>query len=68
MKCEHCQQREAVVHITRIVQAIALTINLCEACSATDDQNGPSTSGWTDYGKGHVVFQCEDPTQQDPMK
>ena len=34
MVCEHCQQREAVIHLTQIVDNSVTTMHLCEPCAA----------------------------------
>jgi protein arginine kinase activator len=34
MVCEHCKQREAVIHLTQIVDNSVTTMHLCEACAA----------------------------------
>ncbi len=34
MKCEHCSEREAVIHLTQIVNNSVTTMHLCEPCAA----------------------------------
>lgn len=34
MRCENCQEREAEVHLTQIVDNEMTTVHLCEACAA----------------------------------
>jgi len=41
MQCENCGEREAVIHLTQIVDNAVTTMHLCEACAA---QKGVETS------------------------
>lgn len=34
MRCEHCREREAVIHLTQIQNAQVTTLHLCEPCAA----------------------------------
>lgn len=34
MRCEHCREREAVIHLTQIVNNSVTTSHLCEPCAA----------------------------------
>jgi protein arginine kinase activator len=34
MLCDHCQSRDAVVHLTRIVEQEVTQVHLCEQCAA----------------------------------
>jgi protein arginine kinase activator len=34
MLCDHCQERDAVVHLTRIVDNAVTQVHLCEKCAA----------------------------------
>ncbi|MCU0615668.1 MAG: UvrB/UvrC motif-containing protein [Gemmatimonadaceae bacterium] len=34
MLCDHCQERDAVVHLTRIVDNAVTQLHLCEKCAA----------------------------------
>jgi len=34
MQCEHCHEREAVIHLTQIQNAQVTTLHLCDACAA----------------------------------
>lgn len=34
MLCENCEEREAVIHLTQIVNNSVTTMHLCEACAA----------------------------------
>ncbi|HEX7050069.1 MAG TPA: UvrB/UvrC motif-containing protein [Longimicrobiales bacterium] len=34
MRCDHCEQNEAVIHLTQIVNNQMSTFHLCEACAA----------------------------------
>ena len=41
MLCEHCKERDAVVHLTRIVENTVTQLHLCEKCAA---EKGVETS------------------------
>jgi len=34
MRCENCGEREAVIHLTQVVDATITTLHLCEQCAA----------------------------------
>ena len=34
MSCEQCREREAVIHLTQIVNEQVTTLHLCERCAA----------------------------------
>jgi protein arginine kinase activator len=34
MLCDHCRERDAVVHLTQIVEAAVTQLHLCEKCAA----------------------------------
>jgi protein arginine kinase activator len=34
MKCEHCGEKDAVIHLTQIVNNAVTTMHLCESCAA----------------------------------
>jgi protein arginine kinase activator len=34
MRCEHCREREAIIHLTQIQNAQVTTLHLCEPCAA----------------------------------
>lgn len=34
MQCDNCQQREAAIHLTQIVDNAVTTVHLCEQCAA----------------------------------
>jgi protein arginine kinase activator len=34
MRCEHCHEREAIIHLTQIQNAQVTTLHLCEPCAA----------------------------------
>jgi len=59
MLCEKCHKREAIVHITGVIDGQAKTQNLCAPCSEEISKDSPKdirTSGWTSYGPGDVRF------------
>ncbi|MCI0433025.1 MAG: UvrB/UvrC motif-containing protein [Gemmatimonadetes bacterium] len=64
MLCDHCQQNEAIIHLTQIVDNQMTTKHLCEACAAdkglqpgTGAVNVPLTDFLSQVGK-----QTPDPT------
>ena len=34
MRCDHCHEREAVIHLTQIADDLAVQLHLCEKCAA----------------------------------
>ena len=42
MKCEQCGDREAVIHLTQVVEGEARTVGLCEECAAEKGIQTPS--------------------------
>jgi protein arginine kinase activator len=45
MRCQHCDERDAVVHLTQIIENQVTTMHLCEACAAEKgiESSGPGT-------------------------
>ena len=44
MTCDQCHEREAVVHLTQIVDAEVTTLHLCEQCAAEKGIETPARS------------------------
>ncbi len=42
MSCEQCREREAVIHLTQIVNEQVTTLHLCERCAAEKGVESPS--------------------------
>lgn len=42
MTCDQCHEREAVVHLTQIVDAEVTTLHLCERCAAEKGVEAPA--------------------------
>ena len=34
MRCDHCHEREAVIHLTQLAEDQAVQVHLCEKCAA----------------------------------
>jgi len=45
MRCEHCHEREAVIHLTQIQNAQVTTLHLCDACAAEKGVETGAPSG-----------------------
>ena len=43
MSCDQCREREAVIHLTQIVNEQVTTLHLCERCAAEKGVESPST-------------------------
>lgn len=43
MKCEMCDEKEATIHLTQVVDGVVKKVHLCEACAAKSgfDVHGP---------------------------
>lgn len=50
MRCDQCQEREAVVHLTQIAQEQIVTQHLCERCAAEKGVESPASLGKTPVG------------------
>ena len=44
MSCEQCHEREAVIHLTQIVNEQVTTLHLCERCAAEKGVESPGSS------------------------
>ncbi len=45
MRCEHCKERDAVIHLTQIQDSQVTTLHLCEACAAEKGVETGTPSG-----------------------
>jgi protein arginine kinase activator len=50
MDCDQCHEREAVIHLTQIVNEQVTTLHLCERCAAEKGVESPSTVTKTPLG------------------
>ena len=44
MSCEQCREREAVIHLTQIVNEQVTTLHLCERCAAEKGVESPGAA------------------------
>jgi len=50
MSCEQCREREAVIHLTQIVNEQVTTLHLCEKCAAEKGVESPGAVAKTPLG------------------
>jgi protein arginine kinase activator len=50
MSCEQCHEREAVIHLTQIVNEQVTTLHLCERCAADKGVDSPGAMPKTPLG------------------
>ena len=50
MSCDQCREREAVIHLTQIVNEQVTTLHLCERCAAEKGVESPSNVVKTPLG------------------
>lgn len=50
MSCEQCREREAVIHLTQIVNEQVTTLHLCERCAAEKGVDSPGAAPKTPLG------------------
>jgi protein arginine kinase activator len=50
MSCEQCHEREAVIHLTQIVNEQVTTLHLCERCAAEKGVESPASVTKTPLG------------------
>jgi protein arginine kinase activator len=50
MDCDQCHEREAVIHLTQIVNEQVTTLHLCERCAAEKGVESPATVTKTPLG------------------
>ncbi|MBL0172358.1 MAG: UvrB/UvrC motif-containing protein [Gemmatimonadaceae bacterium] len=53
MLCDHCQERDAVVHVTRVVENAVNQLHLCEKCAA--DKGVETTVAVTQHPLGDIL-------------
>ena len=50
MSCDQCREREAVIHLTQIVNDQVTTLHLCERCAAEKGVESPASVTKTPLG------------------
>ncbi len=50
MSCDQCREREAVIHLTQIVNEQVTTLHLCEKCAADKGVDSPGSAVKTPLG------------------
>lgn len=50
MSCDQCREREAVIHLTQIVNDQVTTLHLCERCAAEKGVESPASVAKTPLG------------------
>ncbi|HUR95998.1 MAG TPA: UvrB/UvrC motif-containing protein [Gemmatimonadales bacterium] len=50
MSCDQCREREAVIHLTQIVNEQVTTLHLCEKCAAEKGVDSPGSAVKTPLG------------------
>ncbi|MGN6391491.1 MAG: UvrB/UvrC motif-containing protein [Gemmatimonadales bacterium] len=50
MSCDQCREREAVIHLTQIVNEQVTTLHLCERCAAEKGVESPGSAVKTPLG------------------
>ena len=64
MSCEQCREREAVIHLTQIVNEQVTTLHLCERCAAEKGVESPGSQPKTPLGTFLAAMGQEpEPTQ-----
>ena len=63
MSCEQCHEREAVIHLTQIVNEQVTTLHLCERCAAEKGVESPSSQPKTPLGTFLAAMGQELPEQ-----
>jgi protein arginine kinase activator len=64
MSCEQCREREAVIHLTQIVNEQVTTLHLCERCAAEKGVESPGAQPKTPLGTFLAAMGQEaEPTQ-----
>jgi protein arginine kinase activator len=63
MSCEQCREREAVIHLTQIVNEQVTTLHLCEKCAA---EKGVENPGATKTPLGSFLAAMGKVTEQAP--
>jgi protein arginine kinase activator len=63
MSCEQCREREAVIHLTQIVNEQVTTLHLCERCAAEKGVESPGSLPKTPLGTFLAAMGQELPEQ-----
>jgi protein arginine kinase activator len=63
MSCEQCHEREAVIHLTQIVNEQVTTLHLCERCAAEKGVESPGSQPKTPLGTFLAAMGQELPEQ-----
>ena len=63
MSCEQCHEREAVIHLTQIVNEQVTTLHLCERCAADKGVESPGSQPKTPLGTFLAAMGQELPDQ-----
>ena len=63
MSCEQCHEREAVIHLTQIVNEQVTTLHLCERCAAEKGVDSPGAAPKTPLGSFLAAMGQELPEQ-----
>jgi protein arginine kinase activator len=63
MSCEQCREREAVIHLTQIVNEQVTTLHLCERCAAEKGVESPGAAPKTPLGTFLAAMGEELPEQ-----
>jgi protein arginine kinase activator len=63
MSCEQCHEREAVIHLTQIVNEQVTTLHLCERCAAEKGVESPGSQPKTPLGSFLAAMGQELPEQ-----
>jgi protein arginine kinase activator len=63
MSCEQCHEREAVIHLTQIVNEQVTTVHLCERCAAEKGVESPAALPKTPLGTFLAAMGQELPEQ-----
>jgi len=65
MSCEQCHEREAVIHLTQIVNEQVTTLHLCERCAAEKGVENPGAAPKTPLGT-FLAAMGEELSEQTP--
>jgi protein arginine kinase activator len=63
MPCEQCHERDAVIHLTQIVNEQVTTLHLCERCAAEKGVDSPGAAPKTPLGTFLAAMGQELPEQ-----
>jgi len=66
MSCDQCREREAVIHLTQIVNEQVTTLHLCERCAAEKGVESPGAQPKTPLGTFLAAMGQETEPAQTP--